>query len=275
MSADRENHDMTHSDIALLLADATDEVEIGTAPCQAVIRGGRRRRARRWAVAGATALVLASSSATLAVAGLPGGGGERVSPPATQPSTTGVPNVFQPHNTRLLATGTDQGTQWSVSLDIWPAPRDETEARAQLNAMKEYGETPTDARTPAELVGKTAYFLRRSVGAEDLGAPMMNSLTTKADAMSGTDLVSVAVPVSPASDGPDRLVIGHVAKGTRQVTCTWKNGTKTEVDRAPGADVNSDQLSIRSIEGAMDDWFVCLAPAGTEYESAEVTEPGR
>lgn len=78
MSADRErNHDMSDSDIALLLADATDEVEIGIAPYEAVIRGGRRRRARRWAVAAATALVLAGSSATLAVAGLPGEGGGR------------------------------------------------------------------------------------------------------------------------------------------------------------------------------------------------------
>ncbi|MFB7508308.1 hypothetical protein ACFC0P_33555, partial [Streptomyces broussonetiae] len=60
MSADRDNHgtaEMTQTDIALLLADAADEVEIGIAPVQAVIRGGRRRRARRWAVAAATALV--------------------------------------------------------------------------------------------------------------------------------------------------------------------------------------------------------------------------
>ncbi|MEV0476818.1 hypothetical protein AB0I50_44310 [Streptomyces prunicolor] len=57
MSADREtNQTMTDRDIALLLADAADEVEIGIAPYQAVIRGGRRRRARRWALATATAL---------------------------------------------------------------------------------------------------------------------------------------------------------------------------------------------------------------------------
>ena len=40
MSADREtnhgmtSHDMTHTDIALLLADAADEVEIGRASCR-------------------------------------------------------------------------------------------------------------------------------------------------------------------------------------------------------------------------------------------------
>ncbi|CAM5602706.1 hypothetical protein SGLAM104S_07066 [Streptomyces glaucescens] len=52
MGANRETeHDMSHTDIAFLLAEAADEVEIGIAPYQSVLRGGRRRRARRWAVA--------------------------------------------------------------------------------------------------------------------------------------------------------------------------------------------------------------------------------
>ncbi|MFE1883115.1 hypothetical protein ACFW7O_26195, partial [Streptomyces diastatochromogenes] len=76
MSADQNrNHDMSQTDIALLLADAADEVEIGIAPVQAVIRGGRRRRARRWAVATVTALVVAGATGALAVTGLPGGNG--------------------------------------------------------------------------------------------------------------------------------------------------------------------------------------------------------
>ncbi|MEY2247638.1 hypothetical protein AB8A21_32650, partial [Streptomyces sp. BF23-18] len=55
MSANGEtDHDMaTDADIAVLLARAADEVEIGAAPCQAVVRGGRRRRARRWATVAA------------------------------------------------------------------------------------------------------------------------------------------------------------------------------------------------------------------------------
>lgn len=70
MSADREtNHDMaTHTDIALLLAEAADEVEIGIA-----LPGGGprrwRRKARRWALAAAAALVIAGSTGTLALAG--------------------------------------------------------------------------------------------------------------------------------------------------------------------------------------------------------------
>lgn len=57
MSADREtNHDMTHRDIAFLLADAADEAEIGIAPTRrwsavaAAARpaAGHWRQRRRW-----------------------------------------------------------------------------------------------------------------------------------------------------------------------------------------------------------------------------------
>src|SRR5881409_292052 len=108
MSADREtNHDMTNTDIALLLAEAADGVEIGIAPTQAVIRGGRRRRARRWAVAAGAALAIVGTTGTVALAGLPGGDGHRVAPVATQPPTT-LPDAFQaePHRT-MLASGTE------------------------------------------------------------------------------------------------------------------------------------------------------------------------
>ncbi|WP_392968008.1 hypothetical protein [Streptomyces sp. LN245] len=61
MSANREtHHDMaTDADIAFLLARAADEVEIGMAPYQAVVRGGaarhaagRRRRRSPWSSPG-------------------------------------------------------------------------------------------------------------------------------------------------------------------------------------------------------------------------------
>jgi hypothetical protein len=242
-SADRErNHDMTHRDIALLLAEAADEVEIGIAPTQAVIRGGRRRRARRWRVAAATAMVVAGSTGALAVTGLPGGQGH-VEPAATRPPATGTQNEFEPAGAALLATGTDAGRPWSVSIDVWPAPRDATEARAMLNAMRHYGENPTDIRTPSELVGKSAYFVRRSVGVtRALGGIMSEGTTTKADTMSGTDIEAAVVPLDPHFSGPDRLVVGHVAKTAQRVTCTWKDGSTTEVGRAPAnGDINSDE----------------------------------
>ncbi|MEV5012383.1 MULTISPECIES: hypothetical protein [unclassified Streptomyces] len=264
---------MTDTGIAFLLADAADEVEVGTAPVQAVLRGGRRRRARRWAVATATALVLAGSTgATLAVAGLPGSGGHRVAPAATQPQATGGPRVFQPANTATLALGTDQGRRWKVAIDVWPAPRDKTEAQSMLNAMREYGEIPPDVRTASELVGKSAYFVRRTVGDIDaLGRVTVLGMTTEADSFSGTDLGTYTSSLQPG-DRLQSLVIGNVARTAQRVTCTWKDGTTTEIGRAPSdGDVNDDQLAIRPVAGSPYAWFVCLAPKGTEFKAAKVT----
>ncbi|WP_208117031.1 hypothetical protein [Streptomyces sp. NBC_00582] len=274
MSADREtNHPMAQHAIALLLADAADEVEIGIAPTQALIRGGRRRKARRWAVTAGTALVAAGSTGALALTGLPGGG-DRVAPAAPRPAVTGSPSLFQPHNRVTLATGTDAGVEWRVSLDVWPAPIDAEDARSSMDAMAQYGETP-GVTTPEELVGRSAWFVHRgttSRGGVDREHVTVQGLTTEDDMLSGKDIDAVAVPLSPVGEEPDRLVIGHVAKTARQVTCTWKDGTTTKIHRVPaGADINSDDLAIRTTDGSPYNWFVCLAPKGTEYKSAQVT----
>ncbi|WP_426569636.1 hypothetical protein [Streptomyces canus] len=274
MSADGETgHDMKHQDIALLLAEAADGVEIGTAPAQALLRGGRRRRARRRAVATAAALVVVGVTGALAAGGLPGGDGGRVAPAATQ-SPTASPTLFQPHGRTTLATGTDGGKEWRVTIDVWPAPVDAQEAQAMMDAMAEYGETPTAVRTAAELVGRSAYFVHR--GTEENGVGWehltLSSMTTRDDHMAGKDIDAFAVPLDPGSLGPDRLVIGHVAKTARQVTCTWEDGTTSVVRKAPAdTETATDDPAIRPAEGSPYNWFVCLAPQGTEYRSAEVT----
>ncbi|MFD3838712.1 hypothetical protein ACFWWC_21015 [Streptomyces sp. NPDC058642] len=270
MNADREtNHDMTNGDIASMLAGAADEVEIGTAPYEAVIRGGRRRKARRWAVTAAAALVLAGSSATLAVAGLPGGDGT-VAPPAATRSATPAPDLFTPART-TLATGTENGKNWRVAIDVWAAPRTEAQAAGQLEAMGEYGDAPAGTK-PSELIGKRSYLVWLSSNLLRRWPPLPNPFGND-DTMSGTDLQTVSIPffdVDP--DGLERLVIGMVGKDVQQVTCNWKNGTATKVDRAPqNEDTSTDVPAIRPAEGSPVDWFVCLAPKGTEASSAEVT----
>jgi hypothetical protein len=266
MSADRErNHDMSDSDIALLLADAADEVEIGIAPYDAVIRGGRRRRARRWAVAAATALVLAGSSATLAVAGLPGGSGEG-GVAATQPPVTGTPRVSELAKRTTLARGTEDGKEWRVTLDTWPAPVDTAEAQATLNAMRAHGEDPADVRKASDLVGKIAYFVHRDYGGEWTKA--MENVVPASDRMTTTDLISGALPLK-SGDKDIRLVVGAVARTAQRVNCDWTNGTATVVERA-GTGSGTEGGVIRSAEGSPYDWFVCLAPKGTQYKSVEV-----
>ncbi|AZP17373.1 hypothetical protein EJC51_15360 [Streptomyces aquilus] len=275
MSADREtNHDMTNSDITLLLADATDEVEIGIAPYEAVIRGGRRRKARRWAVAAATALVIAGSSATLAVAGLPGGSGT-VTPPATQAPTATRADLYTPQRT-TLATGVEDGKEWRVVIDVWAAPRSEVEAAGQLEAMGEYGDVPSGVTKASELIGKSSYvtFLSDGDSADrDNRRPVYeDAFEVTDDPMKGADVQSAAIPFRTTNEHVQRLVIGMVGRDAEQVTCTWRDGTKTKVDR-PGGNtaVGTDQPAIRRAEGSPVDWFVCLAPKGTDYGTADVT----
>ncbi|MFJ6082281.1 hypothetical protein ACIQI8_12840 [Streptomyces sp. NPDC092369] len=260
---------MTDRDIALLLADAADGVEVGIAPTQAVIRGGRRRRARRWAVATATALAIVGSTATLALAGLPGDG-HQVAPAVTQRPTP-TPAAFQdaPHRT-TLATGTDQGTKWKVFIDVWGAPRDEAEAQAQLTAMAEYEESAPDVRKASDLIGKVAYFVYRGYG--DTTSPVLENTVVASDAMADTDLTSGALPLVPGADNPVRLGIGSVSKTAERVLCHIKDGDGISLTKAPTSDATDNvEPAIRSAEGSPYNWFVCVAPKGTEFESAEVT----
>ena len=272
MGADREmNQHMTDSDIALLLAEAADGVEIGIAPTQAVIRGGRRRRARRWAVASAAALVIAGSTGTLAAAGLMHGDGNSPSRVATQPPAPKERHVDQPR-TSTLAIGMDHNKQWEVDLQVWDAPRNKAEAEAQFAAMALFGQLPADAPHASDLIGKTSYFVSRIYGDSSKPKTLMFNTVKHWDAMAGKDLEAGAVPLA-GNDGPQRLVIGQVAKTAREVTCTWKDGTSTVVRRATDdTSVNVGELVIRKADGSPVNWFVCLAPKSTSYKSAEVTK---
>ncbi|MBW8796384.1 MAG: hypothetical protein JF597_23135 [Streptomyces sp.] len=272
MSADRENHDMTQaeSDIALLLADAADEVEIGIAPVQAVLRGGRRRRTRRWAVAAATAVaVLAGSAgATLAVAGLPG---EHRTQVAAHPASPEARHVYDPQWT-TLSRGTYQGREWSANVQVWGAPRNETEADRQFDAMDAMGMKPADVRVPADLIGKISYFATRGWEGEHGQQVMFNTVRTP-ETYAGTDLEAIATRFSsdPASSG--RLVIGIVAKTAQEVTCHWKDGRTGVAHPLVGFSAHDDGNAIRAVDGfPTANWFVCVAPQGTVYQSAEVTK---
>jgi hypothetical protein len=274
MGADREmSQDMTNTDIAVLLADAADGAEIGIAPTQAVIRGGRRRRARRWALATAAAVVIAGSTGTLAAAGLLHAEGKESGPSrvATKPPAPEARHVDQPR-TSPLALGTDHGKRWEVDIQVWDAPRNKAEAEAQFAAMALDGLSPAEAPHASDLIGKTSYFVTRIHGDAARPKTVMFNTVKHWDPMAGKDLEAGAVPLS-GNDGPQRLVIGQVAKTAREVTCRWKDGTSTVVrpTRDPGS-INMGELTIRPADGSPVNWFVCLAPQGTAYKSVEVTK---
>lgn len=270
-------HDLTYAtpverEIAQLLADAADEVEIGTAPCQAVVRGGRRRRARRWAVAAAAAVVIAGSTGTLALAGAPGGGdgGGRLVPAAT-PATSQARKTDEPWRS-TLAEGRDRGTVWRVSIDVWEAPRNKAEAAGQLAAAGLFGDVPTGVDA-ADLVGRSWHSVHLTLDEDRTDA----LLDGEADLFSGTDLEVFATVLPTADEGEGdtskRLVVGQVAPGAQEVRVTWSDGTFVDVERDRDDGWHADLRNPRIVhpKGARASWFVALAPEGVEYESAKVT----
>ncbi|MER8197592.1 hypothetical protein ABTY00_27005 [Streptomyces microflavus] len=273
-SADWEmSNDMTPHDIAFLLAEATDEVRIGTAPAQALIRGGRRRRARRWAAVAATTLVVAGSTGALALTGLSGDGdGGRGVSSASRPVASA--KASEPHMRTTLASGTDGGVPWRVYIDVWKAPADMAEARATLAAMAKFGEHPDDVSTASELVGKVAHFVYRVTGEEAKTTKIVDQvLLPEEDVLSGGEYGTVALPLLPENDTAPRLVIGQVAKAARGVTCTWKDGTSTKIGRASVVtEANAVLPVIRSLKDSPYDWFACLAPKSTAWEDIKVTK---
>ncbi|MEU0815439.1 hypothetical protein [Streptomyces mirabilis] len=278
MSADREtNHDMTHRDIAFLLADAADEAEIGIAPYQAVVRGGRRRKARRWALAAAAALVIAGSTGTLALAGVTGGDARKVAPAATRPPAGDERHVYEPQRSDL-ARGTEHGKKWKVAIDVWGAPRNKAEAQGQLDAMtgSGLGKPWVNVRDASELIGKSSYFVRLTLDGK--ASIKLLGAFEKGDTMAGTDLTSGAMPLDTSgtatSRTDQRLVVGQVATTAQEVTCTWDDGSTTEASRpSPGTGIVGDfEDAIRPADGSRSDWFVCLGPEGRTYRAAAVTK---
>ncbi|WP_329257246.1 hypothetical protein [Streptomyces pseudovenezuelae] len=271
-SGDREtNHDMTydeaHTDIALLLADATDEVEVGAAPYQAVLRGGRRRKTRRWAVAAAAAAVIAGSTGTtLALMG-DTGGGHGAGQVAAQPSA-GTAKQNPDRRVTTLARGTDHGRKWKVDAVVWTAPKTTEKARAQLAEMALNGEEPVAVEKASDLVGESWHFVRLTAGGKS--SKVILTLVSK-DGRFSTKLEAYSRPLgTDRDDAPQRLVIGQVARTVQEVTCTWDDGTKTRVERAAAGAGDFKNL-IRDVDGSPKDWFVCLGPDGGNYKKAEVT----
>ncbi|MCC2266293.1 MULTISPECIES: hypothetical protein [Streptomyces] len=273
MNADWEtSHNMAQHDIAPLLADAADEVRIGAAPTQALVRGGRRRKALRWAIVATTSLVVAGSTAAVALSGLSGGGdGDGEVSPAKRPVASA--EIPKPHMRTILASGTDMGMPWSVYVDVWKAPADTAEARATLEAMAKFGEHPETDSKASELVGKVAHFVHRVTGEEERTTQIADMVPSENDVLSGSEYGSVSLPLRPENDTAARLVIGQVAKTAKEVTCTWKDRTSTKVGRA-SADIEANTADpvIHSIKHSPYDWFVCLAPESTEFDGVKVTK---
>ncbi|WKX21088.1 hypothetical protein [Streptomyces sp. HUAS CX7] len=260
--------------IAALLADTANGLETGAAPVDAVVRAGRRHRARRRTATAVAAVVLAGTTGTLALT-MPGGN-DRSAP--AKPAPADERRVFLPQISQV-AFGTSGDVRWGVNVQVWSAPRDKAEAVKQTEAMADWGLTPATSGSPSDLVGRTSYFVIRAYGPQnatndELTTRLVDSgSTSRLPWPKGTEVEALPQPLT-GKDGPNRLVVGTVPTTAKQVACHWKDGSTTLADRAPdNAPLRPTKAVIRSVRDfPTANWFVCTSPGAAAYESAEVTE---
>ncbi|MFE0171876.1 hypothetical protein ACFWZ2_06130 [Streptomyces sp. NPDC059002] len=224
---DPARHDAAPSDIADRLADAADVVEIGTAPYQAVMRGGRRRKARRWVVGALAAVAVAGSTGSLALAVVDGGRRTQVAASGTAEER----HVYTPQFTRLTELFDGSGAEVAqVELRVWGPPRDAAEARGQKKAMIEAGVWDERTTDPVPASGQPWYtIVTRADGKDDVVSFGLQDKQPGGD--DGLSFASVEFKLKG-----HRLTIGHVGPKTKRLEYVYEGGTsEPELRKAAGS----------------------------------------
>ncbi|WAL95223.1 hypothetical protein [Streptomyces sp. Je 1-369] len=217
-----------HGDIAHRLADAADEVEIGAAPYQAVLRGGRRRKTRRWALGALAAATIVASTGSLALAVVDGRDDTRA---AAQHGTARTRHVYTPHVTPLTEVRDGSGTPVArVELEVWGAPRDDAEARGQKKAMTEAGVWDERTTDPVPDADRPWYaIVVRADGKDKVASFGLQDKEPGGD--DGLSFASVEFEVKGRT-----LTVGHVGPGTKRVEYEYEHGTsEPELHEAAGS----------------------------------------
>ncbi|MFD1935509.1 hypothetical protein ACFSKW_28960 [Nonomuraea mangrovi] len=229
--------EMTGQGIALLLREAADEVELGAVPYAEVVRGGKRRKARRWAATAVSALALAGCAGLLAANLAPTRlqGQEQV---ATQ--VTGPPeerHVYSPLVMHLADVGKKR-----VFMEVWGAPRTDAELRVQKARLIEKGLWDERRYDPhkigdvwhlvymSDASGGKREMLSHGVGARDSGS---FSYTKKV--------------------GSRYLVWGNVSEDVKRIVYNWRSG-----------DVEARIVQVPILNQR---WFVLQSGSGDKLES--------
>ncbi|MFD6436034.1 hypothetical protein [Streptomyces venezuelae] len=217
-----------HSDIAHRLADVADGVEIGAAPYQAVLRGGRRRKTRRWALGALAAATIVASTGSLALAVVDGG--DRTQS-ASQHGTAQARHVYTPSFTPLTEVRDGSGTPVArVELQVWGAPRDDAEARGQKKAMTEAGVWDERTTDPVPDFDRPWYaIVVRADGKDKVTSFGLQDKKPGGD--DGLSFASVEFEVQGR-----KLTVGHVGPKTSRVAYVYEDGTsEPELQKAAGS----------------------------------------
>ncbi|MBT2510974.1 hypothetical protein J7I98_35180 [Streptomyces sp. ISL-98] len=221
--------DMAHHDISLRLADATDEVEVGIAPYEAVMRGGKRRKARRWVLGTAVALVMAGSTGTLALAVVDG---REQSYVAAHRQSAEERHVYTPQRTQLTeiyGRGTTDAQAY-VSVELWGAPRTEAEARKQKERMIEYGVWDERKADPEAELGRDWFSVVVIDAHGGKQTVPVFGLRDKSDDRDGMSFKSYEFTVKGT-----RLTVGYVGPEVKRLEYEYDDGTvEPELMKAAG-----------------------------------------
>ncbi|CAM5235473.1 hypothetical protein SALBM135S_00604 [Streptomyces alboniger] len=215
-------------DITRRLADVADGLEIGAVPHHAVMRGGRRRKARRWVVGALAAVAIAGSTGSLALAVVDGGPRVRT---ASEGGTAAERHVHTPGLTRLTELYDKAGAEvGAVELQVWGAPRDDEEARGQKKAMVAAGVWDERTSDPAPNFHQPWYAIVVKNG----GKEKVVSFGLQDRDPGGGDGLGFA-SVETTVNG-ETLTIGHVGPRTERVEYEFENGTvEPDLHKAAGS----------------------------------------
>ncbi|AZM52977.1 hypothetical protein DMA15_10530 [Streptomyces sp. WAC 01529] len=217
-----------HRDIAHRLTAAADEVEIGIAPYQAVMRGGRRRKTRRWVVGALAAVAIAGSTGSLALAVVDG---ESRTRPAALVDSAEARHVYAPQVTPLTKVLDKAGKEVAgVELRTWGAPLDASEARGQERAMREAGVWDERTTDPVPALNRPWHaIVVKADGKEKLTSFGLQDKEPGGD--DGLSFASVEIEVKG-----EKLMIGHVGPKTKRVELEHEHGTtEPHLRRAAGS----------------------------------------
>ncbi|WP_274557818.1 hypothetical protein [Streptomyces spiramyceticus] len=216
--------DMAHHDISLRLADATDEVEVGIAPYEAVMRGGKRRKARRWVLGAAVALVMAGSTGSLALAVVDGREQSNV---ASQRLSAEERHVYTPQRTHLTEIfGEAESEEAYVSLEVWGAPRSEAEARKQKERMIEYGVWDEREADPVPSIGSSWFSVIVADAHWGKRTLPVHGLQSRSDDVDGMGFQSYTFTAKGK-----KMTVGYVGPKVERVEY---GSTEPELTRAAG-----------------------------------------
>ncbi|NEB80871.1 hypothetical protein G3I40_37525 [Streptomyces sp. SID14478] len=247
-------HDDAHQDLVARLADAAHQVEIGPAPCQAIVSEGRRRQRRR-RVTTVAAVLVAACATGVAVTSLQDTADRsgKVGPASRTPAP------LAPH-TQELATGRADGVPWSVSVDVWEPAKNEAGAARLYAAMndREFPDTERGGGYPYRDLLDEGWFFARARTGDKNWFPSDGPLPVKPTSRGHVESTWVRLK----GEGADSwLVFGHTAPDVRGVVCTWSNGATTKVQPPV----------LHTIKGTDSRFFVVPVPKGGGPKSATAT----